>query len=44
MRKDNQGNQLPALIAKLHNENDIKCELKTPLNCYFDIETFDTDL
>ena len=31
MRKDNQGNQFPATIAKLYNENNIVCALKTPL-------------
>ena len=44
MRKDKQGNQLPALIAKLYNENTIVCKTKTPIFAYFDIETFDTDL
>lgn len=31
MRKDNQGNQFPALIAKLYNENSkLKCKYKAP--------------
>ena len=44
MRKDKQGNQLPALVAKLCNENTMICKTKTPLFAYFDFETFDTDL
>jgi len=44
MRKDRQGNQFPALIAKLFNENPIKCVYKAPKLAYFDIETYDTEL
>lgn len=44
MRTDKYGNQMPALIAKLHNENDIVCKVKPSKLAYFDIETYDTDL
>lgn len=38
------GNQFPALIAKMFNENPgLKITFKRPIIVYFDIETFDTE-
>ena len=35
---------MPSVIAKMLNENDLKCIYKQPILAYFDIETYDTEI